>query len=377
MWGASQEQHGSSQPRLSNTLSIGPQSGSATPRRLSFDGRLMQFRSSSALNRPSVTPSTGSEAREMIQMAFQEDTMSLCEGTKLSTSTSMLRKASGQMEDESMQGLLNPASGHKARLRRFEGMDSQFGGDGGRFVDNRHYDFKFNVSVVGAKGTGKRTMVIKECETHDKDSFDEGRRTINWGHSVEFKDKTYILREKLVRVEYWIANTGEDLLSPTAKLLSGCAATLFEVNSRRSFLEVLKWLNEMNKNPNQGQSYKPIKVLIANCLDSRKLRAISKDEGKSFATKHNMFYHECSSNDRKTFKKVYHTILRLVMDPILDLAEDKIDGVKPDANIPAYAITNGFVRTRMEVSYAEKVRYSQAVEEMEKNDNLTEVVDWL
>ncbi|KAJ3054697.1 hypothetical protein HDU99_007721, partial [Rhizoclosmatium hyalinum] len=83
------------------------------------------------------------------------------------------------------------------------------------------------------------------------------------------------------------------------------------------------------------------------------------------------------SNDRKTFKKVYQTILRLVMDPILDLAEDKIDGVKPDANIPAYAITNGFVRTRMEVSYAEKVRYSQAVEEMEKNDNLTEVVDWL
>ena len=108
------------------------------------------------------------------KMAFQEDTMSLCEGTKLSTSTSMLRKASGQMEDESMQGLLNPASGHKARLRRFEGMDSQFGGDGGRFVDNRHYDFKFNVSVVGAKGErllfNALNLVINFCRNGKKNN---------------------------------------------------------------------------------------------------------------------------------------------------------------------------------------------------------------
>ncbi|KAJ3072221.1 hypothetical protein HDU98_004008 [Podochytrium sp. JEL0797] len=339
---------------------------------------------------PSVTASA-SEVREMIQLSVIEDTISLCEGTKLGahpSSTTAASHASGlhlasSANNKSQASLLLGAS-RAADLNndlmngQNEGGEAKFlPSETWRFRDSRNYDFKLNVSVVGAKGAGKRTMVIKEC----------GNRHMNWDLNVEFKDKTYVIKEKLVRVEYWIANTPDGMLAHTAKLLSSSAATIFvfDVNSRRSLNEITKWLQEMNKNPHHQYAYKPIKVLLGNTMDTRKMRAISKEEASAFAKKHNMLYHECSSNDRKTFKHVYYSIARLVMDPILALAQRQAETPSPlqqpfpadrDMNLSAFAMANGFVRTRVAARHFEKVGYSQMVEEMERNGQVTETMDW-
>ncbi|KAI9336538.1 P-loop containing nucleoside triphosphate hydrolase protein [Obelidium mucronatum] len=410
--------------RSNKNLAVGTGGGLSpgTPiltRRPSFESRLI-IPSHNTGGRPSISISrrsshlsqassvTGgpamSEARDIMQLPYIEDSMNLCEGTKIGLNpTDSAVKKSSIFLFESQRSLkmlsnfdLHQEDNHntaeqnnqqqpqqKQHGRKFLGTewDSRHLSDSFKFQENRNYDFKFNVSVVGAKGTGKRTMVIKECEVDDKNSFNEGRRNINWEMDVEFKDKTYIVNDKLVWIEYWVANTSENVLPQTARLLSSSAATIFvfDVNSRRSFLEVNKWVNEMNKHPHHSYPFKPIKVLLANCLDSRKIRAIHKEEGKLFAERNKMFYHECSSNDRKTFKQVYYSIARLIMDPIMDVIrakeDDEFSESVPDVHVKA--MLQGFVRSRVEIEHSSKIQYFQMLEEMERNDDITETVDWL
>ncbi|KAJ3127470.1 hypothetical protein HK100_009743 [Physocladia obscura] len=166
-------------------------------RRGSFDLRAPQnisldlARSSTHLRSNSQLASAGSEAREMIlqmPVGVSEDAqIRLSTGTKIHhqrcrESTSEIEKIFNEEKNKSLppsprlsQSSLffdkSPAES-LLNLNRNSSFARKFGG--AEFhahhaenwildTDDKNYDFKFNVSVVGAKGTGKRTMVFKEC----------------------------------------------------------------------------------------------------------------------------------------------------------------------------------------------------------------------
>ncbi|KAJ3225421.1 GTP-binding protein of the rab [Chytriomyces hyalinus] len=329
--------------------------------------------------RLSVNPpahSVTSEAREIIQNIDNGGSMILSEGTKLSRSPSvgashMMLSASATQHGQSHLDSL-PVLNGKAYARKFLGTEwnSHLVSDSSRVTNNKNYDFKCNIAVVGSKGCGKRALLMTECETSDKHSFHEGPKPVNWGLSIEFKEKSYIISDKLLRVEYWIANTSDDQLAKSARILSNCAAVIFvyDVNNRKSFSEVQKWLNAMDKHPFHQESYKPVKVLLANDMDPKKIRLVSKDEGSFFADANKMFYHESNPEDRKTFKDVFYTTTRLVMDPII---------AWQNPCMPGYALSNGFVRTRAAVTSQEKLSYFSKLESMLPENDVTTSIDWL
>ncbi|KAJ3127471.1 hypothetical protein HK100_009744 [Physocladia obscura] len=102
------------------------------------------------------------------------------------------------------------------------------------------------------------------------------------------------------------------------------------------------------------------------------MRIIGTAEAQKFADENGMLYHECFSNDWKTFKKVYFSLVHMIINPLLD----SVSG-EPVSLMHVKAMTAGFVRTRTAISYDDKLAYTSMLEASEQNDELTTAVDWL
>ncbi|KAJ3386530.1 hypothetical protein HDU84_001496 [Entophlyctis sp. JEL0112] len=184
-------------------------------------------------NTHAAAPTGASEARDMILLPHNDVSRRLSVGTRIGGPAvgGSPEDAATRDNDESSQDRLAFTTSvaeslvdlaHRNTRDLIErDWQSLLRCDGWTVHDDNNYDFKFNVSIVGSKGTGKRQMIISECESYDALSVVENRRVISWGLDVEFQDKTYRIKNKRVRVEYWIANTSDDVLTQSARILLG------------------------------------------------------------------------------------------------------------------------------------------------------------
>ena len=168
-------------------------------------------------------------------------------------------------------------------------------------------DYKFNVVIIGAAGSGK-TAIVEQLI--DKKFSDKPKTTVG----VDYRPFRIKNGAFLTQLELW-DTAGQENYKAIAKTYFrsavGCVL-VFDVTSQASFDELSMWL----------QTYKELAdpasviLLVGNKTDLEKERVISAETAKNFAKEKNLEYYETSAvsgqNIPEVFDRLGHKLFDLV-----------------------------------------------------------------
>ena len=148
--------------------------------------------------------------------------------------------------------------------------------------------------------------------------------------------KNIDIKNRIVRIQIWDTAGQEAFRSITRTYYksSTCAFIVYDITDKKSFENVLTWLNEC-----RDMCYKDILIcLIGNKSDLESKRVISYEEGKNFAEENNLLFFETSAKDGTNIKECFNESATVLVDKIengqlkLDVASNGIQiGNFPDS----------------------------------------------
>lgn len=161
------------------------------------------------------------------------------------------------------------------------------------------YHYLFRLITVGNCGVGK-SCLIRRLE------LDEFKEDIGPSLGIELIRKDLVIENERVMVQVWDTSGNEQMSSLTANYFkSACGVLLvYDITSRKSFEDLNRWMTLINDN--SGEEIQ--KMLIGNKADLEGKRAVSKNEGESYARAHGMEFIETSA---KTAVNVVDAFKRL------------------------------------------------------------------
>jgi len=141
--------------------------------------------------------------------------------------------------------------------------------------------------IIGESGVGKSSLLLRFTD----DTFDpEVAATIG----VDFKVKTMSINGNPVKLAIWDTAGQERFRTLTPSYYRGAQGVIlvYDVTSRPTFQKLEMWLGEVDAYANRPGM---VKMLVANKIDNKKDRVITRDDGLKFARKHSTLFIECSA----------------------------------------------------------------------------------
>lgn len=141
--------------------------------------------------------------------------------------------------------------------------------------------------IIGESGVGKSSLLLRFTD----DTFDpEVAATIG----VDFKVKSMSVNGNPVKLAIWDTAGQERFRTLTPSYYRGAQGVIlvYDVTSRSSFQKLEMWLGEVDAYANRPGM---VKMLVANKIDNKKDRVITRDDGLKFARKHSTLFIECSA----------------------------------------------------------------------------------
>ena len=169
--------------------------------------------------------------------------------------------------------------------------------------DGKDYDFIFKIVLIGDTSVGKSSLLVRFSD----DQFSETYVTTI---GVDFRFKTMIVNEKVVKVQIWDTAGQERYRSITNAYYRGAEAIIivFDMGCKDSFNHIQGWIDEISKYT--GPSVHKI-VLGNKCdLDSHEVtRTDIEDLEKQLDIKVYEVSAKCSSNVDNAFRSVVETLM--------------------------------------------------------------------
>ena len=140
--------------------------------------------------------------------------------------------------------------------------------------------------------------------------------------------KNITIKNRTVRIQIWDTAGQEAFRSITRTYYksSTCAFIVYDITDKKSFENVLTWLNEC-----RDMCYKDILIcLIGNKSDLESKRVISYEEGKNFADENNLLFFETSAKNGTNIHECFTESATVLVDKIengqlkLDMASNGI-----------------------------------------------------
>jgi Ras-related protein Rab-2A len=146
-------------------------------------------------------------------------------------------------------------------------------------------DYIFKFITVGETFVGKSSITLQF--TNKK--FNPVHNTTI---GVEFGSRIINVENRKIKVQIWDTAGQERFRSITRSYYKGAAAVLliYDITREESFLSLKKWLSDIN-----DMTKNPYIVLVGNKSDLNHLRAITEEQGRDFASEHNMKFFETSA----------------------------------------------------------------------------------
>ena len=148
--------------------------------------------------------------------------------------------------------------------------------------------------------------------------------------------KNIVINNRVVRIQIWDTAGQEAFRSITRTYYksSTCAFIVYDITDKKSFENVITWLNEC-----RDMCYKDILIcLIGNKSDLEGKRVISYEEGKNFADENNLLFFETSAKNGSNIQECFNQSASILVDKIekgqlkLDQASNGIQiGSFPDS----------------------------------------------
>ena len=126
--------------------------------------------------------------------------------------------------------------------------------------------------------------------------------------------KNLTIKNRNIRIQIWDTAGQEAFRSITRTYYksSTCAFIVYEKKKKKTFDNVITWLNEC-----RDMCYKDILIcLIGNKCDLEGKRAVSYEEGKNFAEENNLLFYETSAKDGTNIQECFNDSTTLLVDKI-------------------------------------------------------------
>ena len=140
--------------------------------------------------------------------------------------------------------------------------------------------------------------------------------------------KNLTIKNRNIRIQIWDTAGQEAFRSITRTYYknSTCAFIVYDITDKKSFDNVVTWLNEV-----KDMCYKDILIcLIGNKCDLEGKRVISFEDGKSLADQNNLLFYETSAKNGINIQECFNESATILVDKIengqlkLDMASNGI-----------------------------------------------------
>lgn len=179
------------------------------------------------------------------------------------------------------------------------------------------YDYLFKVVLIGDSGVGKSNLLSR----FTKNEFSlESKSTIG----VEFATRTINVDNKMIKAQIWDTAGQERYRAITSAYYRGAVGALlvYDITRHITFENVERWLKELKDHTDANI----VVMLVGNKSDLQHLRAVSTEDGQSFAERESLYFIETSAlestNVEHSFQQVLTQIYRVISRKALDVGED-------------------------------------------------------
>jgi small GTP-binding protein len=129
-------------------------------------------------------------------------------------------------------------------------------------------DFSIKIVIVGDSGVGKSNILSRYVQnnfSHDS------KATVG----VELSTKTYMIKDKIVKVQIWDTAGQERYKSITAAYYKGAkgAMMVYDITRADTFYNIDKWYNELKDYGDKDV----VPIIVGNKSDLNQLRSIQTD----------------------------------------------------------------------------------------------------
>ncbi|KAJ1917086.1 Ras- protein Rab-2A [Tieghemiomyces parasiticus] len=164
------------------------------------------------------------------------------------------------------------------------------------------YAYLFKYIIIGDTGVGKSCLLLQFTDNRFQPAHD---LTIG----VEFGARIVTVGQKRIKLQIWDTAGQESFRSITRSYYRGAAGALlvYDITRRETFDHLATWLEDARKYSNANISI----MLIGNKCDLEAKRAVSREEGESFARENGLFFIETSA---KTAAKVEDAFVNTAAD---------------------------------------------------------------
>jgi len=166
-------------------------------------------------------------------------------------------------------------------------------------MDNYNlYDYLFKIVIVGDSGSGKSSILsryVDEKFTHDHISTIGVDFVI---HNVEYNGK-------LIKLQIWDTAGQCRFRTISSMYYKGAHAAIivFSIDNRKSFENLLSWIEELDKYDNYP------KIIVGNKSDKIEQREVYYTEAKEFCDRYNILYIETSAKNNININKLFEEII--------------------------------------------------------------------
>ena len=145
----------------------------------------------------------------------------------------------------------------------------------------------------------------------------------------EFMAKNIQLKDKIIRIQIWDTAGQESFRSITRSYYknSTCAFIVYDITFKKTFDNVIIWLNEC-----RDMCYKNILIcLIGNKIDLEDKREVTFEDGENFAKENNLLFFETSAKNGNNINEIFLNSAKILMNKIEKgeiLIENNNTGIK-------------------------------------------------
>ena len=162
-------------------------------------------------------------------------------------------------------------------------------------------EYKFKVVIVGDSGVGKTNLVRRfATNTFNKES----KATVG----VEFLSKSYIVNDRVFKIELWDTAGQERYKSITSAYFKGAkgALVVYDVTSKITFDNVDKWCSEL-----QTKGSKTVNIImVGNKTDLKENIVVTTDMSKVKAANLHVPVMETSALDASNVNEAFYLLIK-------------------------------------------------------------------
>ncbi len=166
---------------------------------------------------------------------------------------------------------------------------------------NKDYDYIFKLVLIGDTCVGKSCILVRFSD----DIFDDNYVTTI---GVDFRFKTMVVKNKVVKIQIWDTAGQERYKAITRAYYKGAkgAFIVYDITRKETFDDIDKWRNELVSSCNKEVTV----MLIGNKCDLEDQREITKEQGEEKAKSFGFSFIETSALSGENLEKGFEMLIK-------------------------------------------------------------------